>query len=559
MSDIFDDLPAFRAKLGQSKDSKATQNFKGSGGRLQRAGPGARGRNVRPATANSQRVIVKASVTKLGNGAKGREKATAHLKYLLRDGAQKEGESAILFDKNTEQTSPEVSKKPPEAADFIAKCEDDKHMFRIILSPENGAKLDLKSYTQSVMERMERDVKAELDWVAVVHKNTDNPHVHIVLRGKINGDQDLYLKPEYIANGIRLRAQEVATFELGERTKEDVTRAYEREVKQHRFTSLDKNILKSADENLKVQPDRLFGRDEDKNALIQQRLEYLSALKLIEKSGRKWTLIPNFSQSLKDLGRRHDIIHRMHNAGKNQSGDWRFEQPDKEILARVAHRGLTDDQAGTQFIIADGADGRTYYLDHDQKFANETKPGAIVQIGKGTASVLSSDRLSELIKYHGPTVLDHPKTYETIENSEAKRGQFIHELRAQVAERQRFLRHELGVTFEKERPSYVELRQKEVSKACSEIAKSHNATPLNVTVESSHEGRFLKEIKLNSGSYCPFKTSDKKQIALIQSDKYVQKALKAGKPVRISLTEKDGRKRLYISELTQNKTKGRTS
>ena len=47
---------------------------------------------------------------------------------------------------------------------------------------------------------MTTDLETRLDWVAVDHWDTDNPHTHIVLRGHAgNGrgkDQDLVIAPD---------------------------------------------------------------------------------------------------------------------------------------------------------------------------------------------------------------------------------------------------------------------------------------------------------------------------------------------------------------------------
>jgi type IV secretory pathway VirD2 relaxase len=33
----------------------------------------------------------------------------------------------------------------------------------------------------------ERDLGTELDWVAIDHWSTDNPHVHVLIRGRADG------------------------------------------------------------------------------------------------------------------------------------------------------------------------------------------------------------------------------------------------------------------------------------------------------------------------------------------------------------------------------------
>ena len=43
---------------------------------------------------------------------------------------------------------------------------------------------DLRTFTRDLDGRWERDLGTRLDWVAVDHWNTDNPHVHLLVRGK---------------------------------------------------------------------------------------------------------------------------------------------------------------------------------------------------------------------------------------------------------------------------------------------------------------------------------------------------------------------------------------
>jgi type IV secretory pathway VirD2 relaxase len=59
----------------------------------------------------------------------------------------------------------------------------DERLWKLILSPEFGDKIDLIRLTRDLTKRMARDLDTHLEWVAVSHFNTDNPHVHIALRG----------------------------------------------------------------------------------------------------------------------------------------------------------------------------------------------------------------------------------------------------------------------------------------------------------------------------------------------------------------------------------------
>jgi len=64
----------------------------------------------------------------------------------------------------------------------------DERLFKLILSPEFGDRLDLERLTRDVMAAMERDFGLPLEWAAVVHRNTDHPHVHVVLRRGASAD-----------------------------------------------------------------------------------------------------------------------------------------------------------------------------------------------------------------------------------------------------------------------------------------------------------------------------------------------------------------------------------
>ncbi|WP_375542366.1 relaxase/mobilization nuclease domain-containing protein [Caballeronia sp. CLC5] len=67
---------------------------------------------------------------------------------------------------------------------FADRCKDDRHHFRIIVSPEDAADLtDLREYTRDLVRQMEADLGTRLEWIAVDHWNTDNPHVHLLVRG----------------------------------------------------------------------------------------------------------------------------------------------------------------------------------------------------------------------------------------------------------------------------------------------------------------------------------------------------------------------------------------
>src|SRR5690606_19463150 len=99
----------------------------------------------------------------------------AHVAYLKREGVTRDGSPTRMFDAAGDNA---------DDRGFADRCQDDRHHFRIIVSPEDAAELtDLREYTRDLVRQMEADLGTRLDWVAVDHWNTDNPHVHLLVRG----------------------------------------------------------------------------------------------------------------------------------------------------------------------------------------------------------------------------------------------------------------------------------------------------------------------------------------------------------------------------------------
>jgi hypothetical protein len=188
--------------------------------------------SVRP-----RRVAVKARIVKLGANRIGGVKA--HLRYLERDGVSREGEPGRMYSTFTDEADRDA---------FIERGREDRHQFRFIISPEDGAALDdLKPFTRDLMAQMEKDLETTLDWVAVDHHDTGHPHVHVVVRGVTEDGKTLNIAGDYIAHGIRHRASEVLTRDLGPQTELDVQHQLEREVEAERLTRLDRDLIERSE------------------------------------------------------------------------------------------------------------------------------------------------------------------------------------------------------------------------------------------------------------------------------------------------------------------------
>ena len=201
---------------------------------------------------------------------------------------------------------------------FAERCEDDRHHFRFTVSPEDAAEMaDLRAFTRELMADAERDLGTKLDWVAVDHWNTDNPHIHVLVRGRADDGADLVISRGYIKQGFRDRAAERVTLELGPRTEQEIRTALEKEVEAERWTSLDCSLRDISDEGGGVVDLRPGGAGEDPELkrLMIGRAGKLERLGLAEQIGSaRWELKPGLEPALRDLGIRGDIIKTMHRA-----------------------------------------------------------------------------------------------------------------------------------------------------------------------------------------------------------------------------------------------------
>ena len=160
---------------------------------------------------NARRVVTKARVVRHQGTRFRSAPLPKHITYLKREGVTKDGESARMFDAASDEADEHA---------FAERCKDDRHHFRFIVSPEDAAEIgDLKTFTRELVADMEKDLGTGLDWVAVDHWNTDNPHIHLLIRGRADDGKDLVISRDYISRGLRDRAAERVTLELGPRDR----------------------------------------------------------------------------------------------------------------------------------------------------------------------------------------------------------------------------------------------------------------------------------------------------------------------------------------------------
>ena len=392
----------FRVRPGRIRSSKAqrarpfiaqaltsAQKAGGSVSRQGGIGPGNRsrfGRGQRASvqanrllTARSRSAVIKARVVRMN--MRGGNLPT-HLSYLRREGVTRDGEKAKLFVPETGDADAET---------FAERCKDDRHHFRFIVSPDDAVEMaDLRAFTRDLVAQMERDLDTRLDWVAVDHWNTEHPHVHLIVRGMRDDGENLVISRDYISEGMRDRARDLITQELGPRNDHDIRRTLERQIDAERWTNLDRQIWRDSHKSGVIDLAPRPGEQPDEfHALKVGRLRTLERLGVAHQIGHgQWYLADDAEPTLRDLGERGDIIKRMHRS-LTKAGIERGaaslvlagEDMHEPIIGRLVERGLNDELKGTAYAVIDGVDGRAHHIRlPDLDAAGDSAPRSIVEL-----------------------------------------------------------------------------------------------------------------------------------------------------------------------------------
>ncbi|NWG25573.1 MAG: DUF3363 domain-containing protein [Pseudorhodoplanes sp.] len=513
---------AQRARPFIAQALAAAQRAGGSVSRKGTIGPGHRsrfGRGQRASvqanrliTSRSRGAVVKARVVR--HVARSAPLAT-HLGYLRREGVTRDGERARLFGPGTDEADPKA---------FADRCADDRHHFRFIVSPDDAIEMaDLKQFTRDLVGQMEKDLGTTLDWVAVDHWNTEHPHVHLIVRGVRDDGENLVISSDYIKEGMRDRARDLITQELGPRTDHDIRTALERQIEAERWTNLDRQLARDAYRTGVIDLAPYANRQPDEfYALKVGRLRKLEALGLADQIGPgQWVISETAEKSLRELGERGDIIKRIHR-GLAERGLERGaasyvlagESLDEPIVGRLLARGLDDELKGSAYAIVDGVDGRTHHIRlADLNAAGDSAPGSIVELRRfddaqgrrRVALAVRSDLpLEQQITANGATWLDRQAIAREpvplgaggfgAEVRDALDRRAEHLIREGLAERQG-----RGVSFSR---NLIEtLRRRELDALNERLAAETGRTAVNPTAGEYVAGSYRRRFDLASGRF----------------------------------------------------------
>jgi type IV secretory pathway VirD2 relaxase len=326
-----------------------------------------------------RRVMVKAHYHAMD--AYGKEGAKLHLRYIEREGVGADGSRGVLYNR-AGNTSGER---------FLDPIDGEQRQFRFIISPEDGHRLDLTEFTRRLMTQMEADLGRKLVWVASNHYNTDNPHTHVVVRGVDAEGKELWIPDEYLKRGMRNRASEIATEELGLRTQHDLDCQLDNELTKTRLTSVDRDILTALNGqvlHLGEYPDH--PRDRARRSRMLGRLKTLGEMGLVRGlGGPNWHLKEGWHQTLKEMGQHNDIIKRMHAAVPCETSLYRIFPEDSHpsehrrvIEGIIRRKGLHDEQRGTLFAVVETLDGHAHYVRMSRAEAKVRLEGHFIRVSQ---------------------------------------------------------------------------------------------------------------------------------------------------------------------------------
>ena len=315
--------------------------------RLQRPLPGG----------SPQRSIVKLNYAKVS-------KMNAAVEYMTREGTSIESGKPELF-----------SAKGRDAAEELAPIAGERHFFRMVISPENGNKMDLQGHARTVMEQAEKATKTKLHWVATVHNNTEQSHIHVLIRGA-NEKGQVRFDRDFVRQGFRNISQEAATLELGARSRAEVSRQRRLELKADRVIPLDRYIAQNQKGNT-VRPTT------DRE---QTRLNHLQNLGLARfKGSKQYQLAENWQTTLREIGYSNDVQKLMsrHLRGTDNERAKRFVyQPGEKVRGVVIAKEWDEQRSDTPYVLVKTQAGSVYF--HKDRQLAGAEIGKLIELPSQT-------------------------------------------------------------------------------------------------------------------------------------------------------------------------------
>ena len=327
-----------------------------------------------------QRCSVRVSYSRNGTAGQWR----AHGRYIERESA--------TYDKDRKGGAFDASGHQVDLATKLASWQaaGDQRLWKLIISPEFGDRVDLERLARDVLDRIEKDTRTRLEWFAVAHYNTEHPHVHIALRGRTGENSPLSLSREYVKHGVREVAQNFCTQQLGPRTALDAADAERREVREKRFTSLDRRIIADAPDDdsawFKVVRNPVrpglteIGLAHERHVLA--RLAFLETMRLAESvRPNTWRVRRDLPDILRTMQRTNDHQKMIARHGVLMSdarlpvilNDWRTSEFVEGRILVYAQ----DESSGRNYLMLEGTDAKVHLIHYTPEIEQARHQGRL--------------------------------------------------------------------------------------------------------------------------------------------------------------------------------------
>ena len=304
-----------------------------------------------------------------------------------------------------------------------------------------------------MITRIEQHTGAPVEWAGVVHRNTEHPHVHLLVRGRLPSGEPLKLPPALIRKGLREAVQSSLTRQLGPRTIEEIEQ--QKAGGTHREPRHAFGPAARRPHGFLCQRPRISGMSGHRATAAElARLRHLQQLGLSKQDiGHGWLLRSDFLNQLremKDIQDRARTLFRSGVAISDPHAPMEYSTSSKKLVGRVLLNS-EDERTGALQTIFETTDGKIEIIRHDGTLRaawsrGDLAPGNIVTIdslrsdseklyaasaGKD-AEVITDDRalgsIARRMRMMGLTAGDSDKGWM---------GQFNAALRSRLTERMR--------------------------------------------------------------------------------------------------------------------------
>jgi len=364
-------LPKVRAAIriaGRIAPSNSRATRTGMRGHFAKGSAG----KARPISTAQRRVVVKARYVSQGGGRGA--PLRVHVAYLAReakatahpaqevpesDHARELGKSVDYLSRESDAAVGRLPFYNQRESDLDAKTltsewGDDTRHFRLIIGAEDGAMLgDLRPFIREVMAGLEAKTGARLQWIAVDHHDTDNPHSHVLIRGRRADGQDLFIPSQLITSGIREHAQDIVTRVLGPRQNVDLVREHDRDINLRGLSPLDRELIKQLDASRHLRTDRPD---------LIARLQCLEGWDLANRTSGGWRLADDLTGKLKALEARAEVERAVGLSRRGRAlGELRAADPSTPAIGELVHFGPIDELGETFLVVVENGKGEFRY------------------------------------------------------------------------------------------------------------------------------------------------------------------------------------------------------